>query len=76
MPFGSGGNSYIQTVTWDESDCPIAEGILTHSQSIDPSSPHYADQSELYSMKGWVSFPFCKEDIKAAAIAESYTLEN
>ena len=71
-----GGNSYIQTVTWDESDCPIAEGIITHSQSINPASPHYADQSELYSMKGWVSFPFCKEDINAAALAESYTLEN
>lgn len=71
----SGGNSYIQTVTWDESDCPIAEGIITHSQSIDPASPHYADQSELYSMKGWIHFPFCEADVKAAAIMESYTLK-
>lgn len=71
-----GGNSYIQTVTWDESECPIAEGIITHSQSVDPASPHYADQSELYSMKGWVSFPFCAEDVQAASIAESYLLEN
>ena len=36
-----GGNSYIQVVTWDEGECPIAETILTHSQSTDPASPHY-----------------------------------
>ncbi|ARN75178.1 penicillin acylase family protein [Oceanicoccus sagamiensis] len=62
------GNSYIQTVTWDESECPIAEGILTHSQSLDPESPHYGDQTALYAMKGWVSFPFCRSDIAADAV--------
>lgn len=68
------GNSYIQTVTWDESECPIAQGVITHSQSIDPASDFYSDQSELYAMKRWVNFPFCAEDIQAAAIAETYTL--
>jgi acyl-homoserine-lactone acylase len=64
------GNSYIQVVTWDESDCPIAEGILTHSQSTDPESAHFADQSMLYSTKQWVDLPFCTEDIRGAAIDE------
>ena len=45
------GNSYIQTVTWDESECPIADAIITTSQSINPDSPYYSDQSELYSRK-------------------------
>ncbi|MGI9286358.1 MAG: penicillin acylase family protein [Pseudomonadales bacterium] len=70
------GNSYIQTVTWDDSECPIAEGILTHSQSIDPASPHYSDQSELYSSKAWVSFPFCDTNIETEAIAETLTIQN
>lgn len=64
------GNSYIQTVTFDESDCPVADAILTTSQSIDPESPHYADQSELYSRKEWVRMPYCGDEIEAARIGE------
>jgi acyl-homoserine-lactone acylase len=69
------GNSYIQIVTWDESECPVARGILTHSQSTDPASPHVADQSLLYSNKQWVDLPFCPEDIRAATIAAPLILE-
>jgi len=69
------GNSYIQVVTWDGSDCPIAEGILTHSQSTDPESEHFADQSILYSNKQWIDLPFCPEDIRAAAIAVPLLLQ-
>lgn len=66
----SGGNSYIQTVTWDESDCPIADAIITTSQSINPESPYYSDQSELYSRKEWVRMPFCDDEIEAVSITE------
>ncbi|MCB1699796.1 MAG: penicillin acylase family protein [Pseudomonadales bacterium] len=71
----SSGNSYIQTVTWDESDCPIADTILTHSQSVQPDSDHYGDQSTLYADKRWVRFPFCEEDIVAQQIGETLVLE-
>lgn len=64
------GNSYIQTVTWDEDpDCPDAYAILTYSQSSDPDSAHFADQTRLYSNKGWVDVPFCDEDIEAAKVS-------
>ena len=69
------GNSYIQTVTWDESECPIADTILTHSQSVRPDSDHYADQTKLYADKRWVRFPFCEEDIVAQQIGETLLLE-
>lgn len=69
------GNSYIQVVTWDESECPIADTILTHSQSTDPASPHYGDQSVEYADKRWVRFPFCPEDIAAQQIGETLVLE-
>jgi acyl-homoserine-lactone acylase len=72
----SGGNSYIQTVTWDETPCPIAQGILTHSQSTDPASPHYGDQTLVYADKGWIDLPFCAEAIKAAQIGETLVLKN
>jgi acyl-homoserine-lactone acylase len=72
----TGGNSYIQTVTWDESECPIAEVILTHSQSTDPASPYYGDQTELYADKQWLRMPFCDDEIAAAQVAEPITITN
>lgn len=56
------GNSYIQAITWDESDCPNAYAILTYSQSTDPASEHYADATKLYSSGGWIDMPFCEAD--------------
>ena len=56
------GNSYIQTVTWND-DGVVAEGILSYSQSSDPANPHYQDQTELYSEKKWVKLPFTEEEI-------------
>ena len=69
------GNSYIQAVTWDESECPIADVILVPSQSTDPESPHFADQTKLYADKQWVRFPFCEADISAAQIDETLLLQ-
>ena len=54
------GNSYMQAVTWDESDCPDAYAMVTYSQSTDPASDHYADATELYSNSGWIDMPFCE----------------
>jgi acyl-homoserine-lactone acylase len=70
-----GGNSYIQAVSWDESDCPDANAILTYSQSTDPASAHYADATELYSNGGWIDVPYCQADIEAAEISRQ-TLTN
>jgi acyl-homoserine-lactone acylase len=60
------GSSYIQIVTWNDSPCPDAAQILTYSQSTDPTSPHYADQTRLFSDHGWVYPPFCTRDVAAA----------
>jgi acyl-homoserine-lactone acylase len=64
------GNSYIQTVTWDDTQCPDAFAVLTYSQSVDTASPHYSDMTELYSAGGWNDMPFCPEDIEAEKISE------
>ncbi len=64
------GNSYIHTVTWDESECPDAYAVLTYSQSTDPASPHYADMTRVYSAEEWVDMPYCQEDIQAQKISE------
>ena len=69
------GNSFIQAVTWNESECPIADVILVPSNSTNPESPHFSDQSKLYSNKEWVRFPFCEDEIEAAQIGETLVIE-
>ncbi|HEX9816421.1 MAG TPA: penicillin acylase family protein, partial [Candidatus Thermoplasmatota archaeon] len=61
------GNSYIQTVTWD-ADGAVAETILTYSQSTNPASPYYSDQTRMFSQKQWVSLPFHDADVNAATL--------
>jgi acyl-homoserine-lactone acylase len=57
------GNSYIQVVTWDDKGNPDARAILTYSQSQEPESPHYSDQTRLYSEGGWIKLPFTEDHI-------------
>ncbi len=61
------GNSYIQTVTWNDRNQPIAEGFVTYSQSTDPANPHFIDFTEAYAAKQWLRFPFAPADVKAKA---------
>ncbi|MGW1197533.1 penicillin acylase family protein [Streptomyces sp. NPDC002536] len=60
------GSSYIQAVGWDGSACPVARTLLTYSQSSDPTSPHYSDQTELFSAGRMVKSRFCEKDILAS----------
>jgi acyl-homoserine-lactone acylase len=68
------GNSYIQSVTWNEDGSPNARAILTYSQSPEPDSPFYADQTKIYSQSEWVDMPFTDEQIAAKLVREE-TLE-
>lgn len=67
------GSSYVQVVGFDETG-PVADTILTYSQSPDPQSPWYGDQTRLYSEKKWVRFPFSPEQIAAAKVGEAVTI--
>lgn len=67
------GSSYIQIVGFDD-DGPVADAILSYSQSTNPASPHYSDQTELYARKEWHRLPFSAEEIEAAKIGETLRL--
>ena len=67
-------NSYIQVVTFDATG-PVADAILTSSQTPDPASPFFDDQTWAYSRKQWTRLPFTPEAIKAAAIAPPTVLK-
>lgn len=57
------GSSHIQVVSYTGGRCPDAATLLTYSQSADPTSRHYADQTELFSAGRWVRSRFCEHDI-------------
>ncbi len=63
------GSSFIQTVSFTGNGCPDARTILTYSQSTNPTSKHYADQTRLYSQGGWATDHFCKADVLKATKA-------
>jgi acyl-homoserine-lactone acylase len=67
------GSSYVQIVGFDE-DGPVADAVLSYSQSTDPNSPFYADQTLLYSDKEWVRLPFSDPEIEAGRIGETLTI--
>ncbi|MGP4028973.1 penicillin acylase family protein [Actinomadura sp. 3N407] len=60
------GSSYVQVVSFDGDRCPDTRTLMTYSQSADPTSPHYADQTRLFSQKRWVIGRFCPREIGKA----------
>ncbi|MDR6358207.1 acyl-homoserine lactone acylase PvdQ [Pseudomonas psychrotolerans] len=58
------GSSYIQLVRFT-ADGPQARGLLAFSQSSDPRSPHYRDQTLLFSRQQWPVLPFTERQIQA-----------
>jgi len=64
------GNSYIQTVTWNDDSTPNARVMLTYSQSPEPDSEFYSDLTKLYSQSQWINLPFTNEEIESDLIKE------
>jgi acyl-homoserine-lactone acylase len=64
------GNSYIQTVTWNEDGSPNADAILTYSQSPEPDSPFYSDLTKIYSNSEWIKLPFSEAEIQQDLVRE------
>ena len=61
------GSSFVMVAqfTGDE-DCPVdARTILTYSQSTNPNSPYFADQTRMFSNKEWVDEAYCEAEIAA-----------
>ncbi|WP_300526822.1 penicillin acylase family protein [Maricaulis sp.] len=64
------GSSWIMTVEFSDEGVR-SEGVLTYSQSTDPTSPHYGDQTRLYSEKGWEALYLDIDEARAAAVSTS-----
>ena len=53
---------------------PRTRTILTHSESANPASPHYRDQTVLFSRKQWVTERFTEAEISADPHLQTTTL--
>jgi len=62
------GASWIYVVEFTDTG-PKSQGFLSYSESTDPSSPHYSDQTELYSKKGWDDLLFNDADVEKAVVS-------
>jgi acyl-homoserine-lactone acylase len=71
-----GGSSFVQVVTWGNGSCPDARTILTYSESTDPTNPHYADQTALFSKKRWVRDRFCPAAVEDSPVKQVVHLSN
>ena len=54
------GTSFVMAVTWNRHGQPQARTILTYSQSSDPTSRWYDDQTKLFSNKQWITDQFAQ----------------
>lgn len=58
--------SWIMAVSFNDNGLQ-AKGNLTYSQSTNTESPHYADQTKLFSEKAFIDIPYLLEDVREAA---------
>jgi acyl-homoserine-lactone acylase len=69
----SNGSSFIMATELTP-DGPRTRTILTYSESANPSSPHYSDQTALFSRGRWVTERFTEAEINADPQLQTTTL--
>jgi acyl-homoserine-lactone acylase len=68
------GSSWIMTVYFTD-DGPRSEGVLTYSESTNPTSVHSSDQTKLYSNYGWEDLYFTDAAVAAASVSRDVVIE-
>jgi len=68
------GTSYIQTVQYTDAGVN-AQGFLSYSQSTDPASPHFSDQTMRFMNKQWITFPFTEAQITSDPAYSTMTIQ-
>ena len=61
------GSSFVITTSFGRG-CPDDRTILTYSQSANPKSDFFSDQTRMYSRQKWNNPPFCPNEVKKAAV--------
>jgi acyl-homoserine-lactone acylase len=67
------GTSYFQAVSFDDKG-PVVQSVLSYSQSTDPASPYFADQTRAFSTRTLHRYPFSAAEIAADIVGKPLTL--
>jgi acyl-homoserine-lactone acylase len=67
------GSSFVMAVELGAGG-PSGRQILTYSQSTNPNSPYYADQTRVFSGKGWDTIKYTDAQIAADPNLRTYTV--
>ncbi|GAA0898541.1 acylase [Virgisporangium aurantiacum] len=65
------GSSFVMAVSFGRGG-PSGRQILTYSQSTNPNSPYYGDQTRLYSGKGWDTVKYTQSQLAADPNVRTY----
>ena len=71
--FINSGTSFLMAVELTKTG-PQCQAILTYSQSDDPESPFFADQTQLFSEKKWHQCLYDQKDIDADPALKTYSV--
>jgi acyl-homoserine-lactone acylase len=72
-PDVTSGTSFVMAVSLGHRG-PSGRQVLTYSQSSNPNSPYYADQTRLYSAKGWDTIKYTAAQLAADPNVRTYVI--
>jgi acyl-homoserine-lactone acylase len=70
-PNVTSGASFVMAVSLGRG-APSGRQILTYSQSTNPNSPYFADQTRLYSTKGWDTIKYTAAQLASDPNVRTY----
>lgn len=70
-PDVTSGASFLMAVELADRG-PRGSMLMSYSQSSDPTSPHFADQTRLYSKERWVPLRWDRRDVRRHAIDRTF----
>jgi acyl-homoserine-lactone acylase len=71
----TGGTSIVMFTELLAGHEPLTKGLLAYSQSEDPTSPYYEDQTQRLSKNEWITLPWTPASVAAEAIAPTLHLK-
>ena len=71
----TGGTSIVMFTELLAGHEPLTKGLLAYSQSEDPTSPYYEDQTQRFSKNEWITLPWTPASVAEDAIAPTLHLK-
>jgi acyl-homoserine-lactone acylase len=69
------GTSIVMFTELQPGHEPVTKGLLAYSQSEDPTSPYYEDQTQRLSKNEWITLPWTPAEVAEDAIAPTLHLK-